>query len=122
MDFGGEGLEGIIILGSSFGRILDVGQHSFDGLVGRILTEAIAKMREGLLCEALAIKDETEVVASVKAIGLLLNSKGEIILRLREKIGVYTNSAETVEGIDVFGVELQNPLIDRSCGLETAWA
>ena len=71
---------------------------------------------------ACAIKDEAEVVTSGKTIRLLLNSKGEMILRLWEKIGVYTNSTETVEGIDVFGVELQNPLIDRSCGLETAGA
>ena len=109
-------------MGSGFGGILDIGQHTFDGLVGGILTEAIAKMWNGFLPTTLAIKDEAEVVASVKVIGLLLNGKGEIILRLREKIGVYTNSAERVEGIDVFGVELQNPQIDGSCGLKASGA
>ena len=61
-------------------------------------------MRCGFLCTALAIKDKAEVVTSGKAIGPLLNSKGEIIFGLREKIVVYANSAESVQGIDVLGV------------------
>ena len=71
---------------------------------------------------ACAIKDEAEVIASGNAIRLLLNGKGKIIFRLRQKIGVYANSTKRVEGIDVFGVELQNPLMDRSGGLQAAGA
>ena len=71
---------------------------------------------------ARAIKDEAEVVASGNTIRLLLNGKGKITFRLREKIGVYANSAKRVEGIDVFGVKLQYPLIDRSSGLQAAGA
>ena len=79
-------------------------------------------MRDGQLWSACAIKDKAEVIASGNGIRRQLDGEREVIFRLREKIGVYANSAKHVEGINVFGVELQYPLMDRGGGLQAAWA
>jgi len=79
-------------------------------------------MRDGQLQSACAIKDEAEVIASSNEIRRQLDGEGEVVFRLREKIGVYANSAERVEGIDISGVKLQYPLMDRLCGLQAAGA
>jgi len=79
-------------------------------------------MRDGQLRPASAIKDKAEVVASDNVIRPLLNGKGKITFRLRHEVCVYTNSAERVERIDVSGVEFDNPLMNRGCGLQAAGA
>ena len=102
--------------------MLDIGEDATRGLVVRVFIKTIAQMRNGQLRSACAIKDEAEVVASGNGIRRQLDGECEVVFRLRQKTRIYTDSAERVEGIDVFGVEFQNTLMNRSGGLETAGA
>lgn len=111
-----------IILGKSFSCLFDIGEDTTRGLVIGVFIKTISQMRDSQLRSACAIKDEAEVIASGNGIRRQLDGECEVVFRLREKIGVYANSAKRVESIDVFGVKLQYPLINRRGGLQTAGA
>ena len=111
-----------IVLGRGFPCLLDIGEDTTRGLVIGVFIKTISQMRDGQLRSACAIKDEAEVIASGNGIRRQLDGECEVVFRLREKIGVYANSAKRVEGIDVFGVELENPLMNRRRGLQAAGA
>ena len=95
-----------------FAGIFDKAEHSFGSLVGGFFAEAIFNMRQGFLLFALMIQCKAEVVAGTCIVGRDADGVSEIVLCLREKTGVYADSTESVEGIGIFGVKFQNPLID----------